>query len=645
MKKIRLAVVPALAVSLLIMTCACSAVSDTPTVNEETAEITLSDNGMTITGEGAEFDGNIITISSPGTYTLTGSLTGGQVYVDAGTEGTVNITLSGASITNTTDPAIYIEQADKVVITLQDGTENVVTSGETLPDAADTTDSGDDPEDDTGAAIYSKDDLTITGGGSLTVSGFINNGIQSKDDLTIESGIITVAAANNAIKGKDSVTILDGTFNITALGDGIKSDNTEDEAKGTVSISGGTFTIDAQGDAVQAETTLNISGGDFDVVTAGGSANAETIAGETGNIGGGRFNGGGMQKPSGGMQGPGATDGATVTQSAYVSGTAATANTVAASDIANTATTADTSSCKGFKGGTSVTITGGTFTIDACDDAIHSGGDITISGGTFDIKSGDDGVHADGALTVDDGTVGITESYEGLEGQSVTINGGDISIVSSDDGINAAGGADASGKIGAWAQDSFSDSGNIFIRIAGGTVTIDADGDGIDSNGDLYMEGGDVYIDGPENSGNGALDSGAESGGECTVSGGSIIAVGASGMAEGFDANSTQYSFLYNFSSTLSAGSEITVKDAEGKVILTYTAKKTFSSIVVSSPELKESGTYTLTAGDQSAEITMSSIAVNASGGTGMGSSGGGMGQRPSGGGAGVTPQTPGTAS
>ncbi|MGE4484327.1 MAG: carbohydrate-binding domain-containing protein [Oscillospiraceae bacterium] len=644
MKKVRLTAVFALSVSLLLMTCACSAVSGVSAVNEETAEIALSDDGVTITGGGAESVGNIITISSPGTYTLEGSLTDGQVYVDAGTEGTVNIILSDASITNTTDPAIYIEQADKSVITLQDGTENVVTSGETLTDAADTTDSGDDAEDDTGAAIYSKDDLTITGGGSLTVSGFINNGIQSKDDLTIESGFITVTAANNAIKGKDSVTILDGTFNITAIGDGIKSDNTEEEAKGTVSISGGTFTIDAQGDAVQAETTLNISGGEFDVLTAGGSANAETIAGETGNMGGGRFNGGGMQPSGGGMQGPGATDGTSVTQSAYVSELADTETAIV--------NTTDTVSCKGFKGGTSVTITGGTFTIDACDDAVHSGGDITISGGTFDIKSGDDGVHADGALTIENGTVGITESYEGLEGQSVTINAGEISVVSSDDGINAAGGADSSGVMGAWAQDSFSDSGDIFIRIAGGLVTIDAGGDGIDSNGDLYMEGGDVYVDGPENSGNGALDSGAESGGECTVSGGTIIAVGASGMAEGFDANSTQYSFLYNFSSTISADSEITVKDSEGNIVLEYTATKTFSSIVVSSPELKEGETYTVTAGDQSAEITMSSIAVNASGGAGvgsggkgMGSSGGGMGQRPTGGDAGFTPRTSGSAS
>jgi hypothetical protein len=159
------------------------------------------------------------------------------------------------------------------------------------------------------------------------------------------------------------------------------------------------------------------------------------------------------------------------------------------------------------------------------------------------------------------------------------------------------------------------------IVISGGTLYINADGDGIDSNGNLTVSGGTIAVDGPTNSGNGALDSGAESGGTISVTGGTITAVGASGMAEGFDTNSTQYSFLYNFSTTIAAGTKVTVTSSDGTVIYSGTPAKSWSSIEFSSPELQKGGTYTITAGDQTASVTLSSIATNSTTGnmTGMG--------------------------
>ncbi len=161
------------------------------------------------------------------------------------------------------------------------------------------------------------------------------------------------------------------------------------------------------------------------------------------------------------------------------------------------------------------------------------------------------------------------------------------------------------------------------LEISGGTLTVDADGDGLDSNGDLVVSGGTIYVSGPTNGGNGALDYGD---GNCTaqITGGTIIAAGAVGMEEGFSDNSTQYNVLYDFSSTVSAGTEFTVTDSSGNVILSYTFDKTYQSVVFSCEELAE-GTYTVSAGDQSGEITISSICTSNSTSSGMGGGMGGM--------------------
>lgn len=154
------------------------------------------------------------------------------------------------------------------------------------------------------------------------------------------------------------------------------------------------------------------------------------------------------------------------------------------------------------------------------------------------------------------------------------------------------------------------DSSTPMLRITGGRLHVNAEGDGLDSNGDLVIEGGEIIVDGPSRSGNGALDSGSESGGGCRVDGGTVLAIGASGMAESFDSASAQPSFRHDLGETLPAGSEIAVLDARGNVLASHTAAKSFSSVVFSSPELALGETYTLVAGEQSVEITMDSTSV-----------------------------------
>lgn len=191
--------------------------------------------------------------------------------------------LNGATLHNSSSAPVYIKEAGKVIMTLQEGTDNKITDGTTYILADDTT-------DEPSAAIFSKADLTINGTGKLSVTASYKDGITSKDDLKIVSGTIEVQAADDGIVGKDLIAIQDGTMTINAEGDGIKSTNDEDADKGFIAITAGTFDIVAGNDGIQAETTLVADGGTFNLLTGGGNANAEV---KTGDQGGGMGMGGG----------------------------------------------------------------------------------------------------------------------------------------------------------------------------------------------------------------------------------------------------------------------------------------------------------------------------------------------------------------
>ena len=146
-------------------------------------------------------------------------------------------------------------------------------------------------------------------------------------------------------------------------------------------------------------------------------------------------------------------------------------------------------------------------------------------------------------------------------------------------------------------------SENAVIEINGGNIYINADGDGLDSNGSLIINGGKIYVDGPENNGNGALDYGITA----KINGGIFAATGMSGMAESFDAYSTQCSILVCFDETLD-GEKIVLTDESGNEILSYTCNKKFNSVVISSSELKQGEGYTITAGQQKKTVTLTEM-------------------------------------
>jgi hypothetical protein len=218
-----------------------------------TADITLNGDSIAIDGSGATVDGSTVTITSAGTYRISGTLNDGRIVVDTADEETVRLVLDGAKITCSTSAPIYVAGAEKTVITLADGTVNSVTDGSSyiFEDAE---------SDEPNAAIFSKDDLTINGGGSLTVNANYNDGITSR--TTSRSPAATSPKRRQRRdQGRDSVAVRDGAITVTVGGDGIQSNNDEDAEKGYIVIEGGTIDIVAGADGIQAETSLSISGG------------------------------------------------------------------------------------------------------------------------------------------------------------------------------------------------------------------------------------------------------------------------------------------------------------------------------------------------------------------------------------------------
>lgn len=204
--------------------------SSDDTWKENTGTINL--DTMSVDGDGVSVDGNTITISKGGDFTVTGTLADGQIAVNAldenGDKDKVKLRLSGASITNSSGPAISITAADELLITLTDGTENSLTDSETYSDES------------IDGCIYSKDDIEIKGSGSLNINANHGHGIKSNDSLEIGNGSININSKNDGLHANE-----------------------------TILISGGTLNIDAVGDGIQAEEILNITGGDINVKTTG----------------------------------------------------------------------------------------------------------------------------------------------------------------------------------------------------------------------------------------------------------------------------------------------------------------------------------------------------------------------------------------
>lgn len=386
------------------------------------AAIKLADDATSVDGSGVSVKGSVVTITAAGRYSVSGKLTNGQLVVDTKDAQNVVIEIDGVDITNTTGAAIYVANAEKVVLTLADGSQNIVTDGKSYSFPDDGAQGAATTEPD--AAIFSHDDLTINGAGSLTINANYKNGITSKDDLKITGGTITVSAVNDGIKGRDSLAIKDGVLTVKAGGDGLQANNDQDASKGYVVIDGGTLNITAAQDGIQAETMLEVNGGTITLNTGGGS-----------------------QAGKGMESGKGLKAGVDILVLGGVV-------KVDAGDDALNANNA-------------ITIDGGELTLTTGDDGIHADKALTLNGGKVEIIKSYEGVESE-TITINAGDLRMVSQDDGINGTDsaaaasgmpgrqpgpgaetgnshLYINGGYVAVNAGGDGIDINGPIDMTG--------------------------------------------------------------------------------------------------------------------------------------------------------------------------------------------------------
>lgn len=668
LNKIKRNCVAAVILTMCLMTAGCARNSTSTTtasggettitsgITKEDTDVTHADDAenyrVSITGDftvtsdtsdGVTQSGSVYTITKAGEYTVTGLLSEGQLIVDAGDEDEVTIVLNGTSITCSSGSPIYVKNASEVKIKSEENSFNEVIDNRT--------EATEDSSDDAGnAAIYATCDLKLVGKGALVVTGNYNNGIQSKDDLSIKNVIVKVTAVNNAVKGNDAVDIVSGNIiAISAKGNGIKTSNSsisnKGNQKGIVTITGGNIDVYAACDGIDAAYGVDISGdGNLNIytdtysdysqeVTSSGSSSgtstsrdssanktasantvsyvaaSDTIANAPGGFGGGNM--GGM----GGQNGGNAPD-----MNGSSGGNKAGGDRPGMPGDFNESgnSSGQSYSTKGIKAESEINISGFTINISSTDDGIHANSDsgvletgedgkgtIVINGGSITISSGDDGMHADKQLDANDGYINIVTSYEGLEAITINLNGGKIYVYATDDGINACTGDGKTSPI---------------VNVTAGYIditTASGDTDGIDSNGNYVQSGGFVLVKGGSSSGN--VSGSIDVDGTVTITGGTCVALG--GVCE-TPINSAN---AYVLSSVSFSSGSYSLKNSSGNEVISFTVDGSFINGWICSDTLVTGTSYTLYRGSDSiADWTQESGTMGASGTGGFG--GGKMG-------------------
>ena len=557
----------------------------------EAVKITLNKTTATVSGSGAKADGSTITITEEGVYIVSGTLEDGQIIVDASDSDKVQIVLDGVNINCETNAAIYVREADKVFITLAENSSNTLGGGNEYTQIDDNTVDG---------VIFSKSDLVCNGTGSLTIEADYKHGIVSKDDLVITGGTYKIIAADNGITAKDQLKILDGSFDIDAANSAVKAKNADNAELGNIYIAGGIFTIEAEQDGFHATGSIVVDDGTITVNSGddGFHAELDTI------IRGGTIL---VEKSNEGLEG----------KRVVVNGGDITIN--ASDDGINAANSGDDGANAANSGD------GGVNAANSGDDGANATNPGANAAGSGDDDSNAASSNNDSSAAVNSGDdSSISGAADGKEPPQMppdTENGSDMQPSQDFDPENAPSGGNApqnfdpgnapsDGDAPQMMQGGPGGGGNseLYIKITGGTLTVSADGDGLDSNGGLLVTGGTTIVYGPTSDGDSALDYD----GSAIVSGGILAAIGSAGMVESFDEASTQPVITYYCTETQSADTTITLTDSDGSALFTVTPEKAYASIVLTCPEMKLDATYTLAAGTDNEEITLTDIITTA---------------------------------
>lgn len=384
-----------------------------------------------------------VRITQEGVYLLSGTLENGQVIIEADNTAKIQLILDNVTISCDSSAPIYVKSANKVFITLADGSQNSLSVLGEYKNI---------DENNIDSVIFSKSDITFNGNGSLSIYAENGHGIVGKDDMVVTGGTYEIVAKSHGISANNSIRIADGTFQITSGKDGMQADH-EDSAKGYIYIVDGSFTIDAQQDGISASSTLQIMDGEFTISSGGGFEKVLNI----------------------------------ITRGEGSGGTVS-------------ATSLLTESMKGLKA-LNIFISGGDISISSYEDAVHANNELFISDGNIVILSGDDALHADNIVSITGGTIVVENAYEGIEGDYVYIIGGDMKVNVLDDAINAGSSNGyiniSGGNILLIASgDGVDSNGNFYM--SGGTLMIDSNpvysgGDSaIDITGSIEITGGTI---------------------------------------------------------------------------------------------------------------------------------------------------------
>lgn len=457
---------------------------------EITGEFSItSTDGSTITQ-----NDSVYTITQAGEYTVTGLLSEGQIVVNADDNAEITIVLNGTSITCSNGSPIYIKNADNVKIKSEENTYNCIVDARTEAD-----DNSDNSSSENGnAAIYAACDLKLVGKGALSVTGNYNNGIQSKDDISIKNVTIKVNAVNNAIKGNDEVAIESGEIiAISRKGDGIKTSNsslsTKGKQKGNVIISGGNIDIYAACDGIDAAYGIDVSGdGNLNIYTDTYSDYSEAVAADNSGSSA-NSSGSSISTPDSSASSPGSSasnpDSSASNPSSSNQNQGSSSKSSSNATMMTYTTTANTDNQNNSSVGTppDMNNTQNNGNMGNPPDMNNSSSN---SGNNRDMKGNFGGGNraANGIPGNNSSGNSSKKSYstKGIKADSeINISGTAINISSTDDGIHA---NSDSGVL------ETGEDGNGIISISGGTITISTGDDGIHADKELNITDGYINV-------------------------------------------------------------------------------------------------------------------------------------------------------
>ena len=372
---------------------------------EETESVTVTLNGTKAeaSADTVQVSGSTVTITGAGTYILTGTLDDGSVIIDAGEDDKVQLVLKGVSIRSSDYAAIYVRQADKVFITLAEGSVNTLANGGSFTQIDDNNVDG---------TVFAKDDLVLKGAGSLTVSSPAGHGIAVKDELVITGGSYDVTAAKHGLQSKESVSVCGAELTVTAGKDGIKAEDSDAENVGDVYVESGSIMITAASDGISAGNSVTVAGGSIQITSDKSAQEVKGIKADS-NL-----------------------------------------------EIADGTIALDMSD-DGLHSNGDLTVSGGSILISSGDDALHADGAVAISGGSLTVEKSHEGIEGmtiaisggDIVINADDDALNAAggndasgsagpwsrNDFAAQENVGINISGGKLTVNTKGDGLDSNG--------------------------------------------------------------------------------------------------------------------------------------------------------------------------------------------------------------